>query len=669
MGFGRMGTTVRGIRWPEPYRRHHYMTLVVFVAALGLMETFGITDPANRDLINIWVDYAIAAVGFYLVFGLAGKFAFSQTFMMALGGYLWAYFSLKYGFWTGLIICVAGVAVISLAVGLALRRVEDFYFAIATLAFTEIGLEVFKNWTAFTGPNGTEANLPIPSIFGYSLFSEWQVFWLLVGGLVVTLLLVIQLERSPVRRRATAGRGLPLVAQMSGVRLSTVQIGLFVVGSTIGGMSGALLAASHGSISTDSFGVQLAIGIFVMVILGGVGSMWGGIIGAAFVVFVPNKLQFLSSYTPVVYGVVLIIGIIVFPKGIAGFWDAYRARRLAQQPAGGGADDRVRRLLDNMMATLHLPALAGSRAAGDGRGAGSGPGGTAGRDPSPAAAATVGDPSAVDPMTGDRTAGDSAGDRAAGDRQAPLLEGHGVSVRFGGVRAVSDVSFEVVGEGEILGLVGPNGSGKSTLLNAVCGLVPSSGDIAIHGRSLRHQGLYKLNGMGVSRSFQTPQVFLELSCVENVMVGSADTTATGIDAAFVRRRQMWAHEADRMAAAGAALERVGLADFADKPSAGLSYGQQRLLELARCIVGNPSVLLLDEPSAGLNDAETRNLADLLQSLREDGIGMILVDHKVSFVDSLCDRLMVLQVGTLVASGVPAEVWSHPDVIDAYLGKA
>jgi ABC-type branched-subunit amino acid transport system ATPase component len=248
-----------------------------------------------------------------------------------------------------------------------------------------------------------------------------------------------------------------------------------------------------------------------------------------------------------------------------------------------------------------------------------------------------------------------------------MLELFEISVRFGGVRAVDDVSFQVP-DGATLGLVGPNGSGKSTLLNALTGVVSATGRAALDGEDLPLGRPRRTRRAGVARTFQTPQNFDELSCIDNVLLADGDRRLTGLMGAWFTRVAMWRHEHRRWEPAIDALELVGLAGAAERPASLLSYGQQRMLELARSIVGAPQVLLLDEPSAGLNAVETAELARILGVVRERGVSLVIVDHKIDFIDSLCDTIVVLQLGRVVASGPPAEVWQNPLVVEAYLGE-
>ncbi|MGW3468409.1 ABC transporter ATP-binding protein [Saccharopolyspora sp. NPDC000995] len=247
-----------------------------------------------------------------------------------------------------------------------------------------------------------------------------------------------------------------------------------------------------------------------------------------------------------------------------------------------------------------------------------------------------------------------------------LLEVDGIKVTFGGVHAVEGVSF-TLRYGEILGLVGPNGSGKTTLLNALTGVVRAGGTVRIGDRAVALGSPEPPRRAGLARVYQAPQLVAELTCVENVLLGASDRRARGPIAAWLGRPLMWRHERERLDAALRQLARVGLGDRALDMAAGLAYGDQRLVELARALAAEPVVLMLDEPSAGLNDAETQRLASVLEEVREAGTALLVVDHKIDFIDSLCDQVLVLELGKDIALGTPGEVWSNKRVRDAYLG--
>ncbi len=248
----------------------------------------------------------------------------------------------------------------------------------------------------------------------------------------------------------------------------------------------------------------------------------------------------------------------------------------------------------------------------------------------------------------------------------PALDALGISVSFGGVLACDEIDLAVA-QNELVGLTGPNGSGKSTFLNAVNGLVPAEGHLEVAGEKIELGDPRVVRDAGVIRTFQAPQNLQELTCLENVMLSSGDRQLTGLTAALTRRPAMRRNERARALNATAALERVRLADLRNTAASLLTYGQQRLLELARAIAGDPSVLLLDEPSAGLNAAETDFLGEVLDELHSSGVSMIVIDHKIHFLDQLSDRIVVLQLGRVIAEGPPADIWNDQSVVDAYLG--
>jgi ABC-type branched-subunit amino acid transport system ATPase component len=247
-----------------------------------------------------------------------------------------------------------------------------------------------------------------------------------------------------------------------------------------------------------------------------------------------------------------------------------------------------------------------------------------------------------------------------------MLEIDDITVRFGGVIAVDGVSLQVP-DGSTLGLVGPNGSGKSTLLNALTGVVAATGSASLDGRVLPLGRPRRTRRAGLARTFQTPQNFEELSCIDNVLLADGDRAHTGLAGAWLVRPLMWRRERERWQRAVDMLALVGLADAAELPASLLSYGQQRMLELARSLVGEPQILLLDEPSAGLNAVETQQLSRILVEVRARGVALVIVDHKIDFIDSLCDTIVVLQLGRVVAAGPPESVWKDPLVVEAYLG--
>ena len=308
---------------PPVYRQHHYVTVVAVMAAVAVLAPrWAAGSRADQYLVNLWLAYSIAAIGAYWIYGLAGRFFFCQTFMMVLGGFTTAWVTRDDGGGqsplVGLVAAVAVTAAIAALVAVAIRRSHDFYFAIATLALAQVGTSVFRRWEGFAGRNGTTVGIAPIEIAGHRFLDESEIFWLLGGLLTAVLLLAVLIERSPLRRDALAGRANPLVARTIGLPLERNQVVLFSLGSAMGGLSGGLIAHWNGVIGIDSFGIDLAIGFFLMLLLGGITSPWGPVLGAAFYVAVPHWLAGAERYSEVVYGVMLLVVVIALPEGLVG---------------------------------------------------------------------------------------------------------------------------------------------------------------------------------------------------------------------------------------------------------------------------------------------------------------------------------------------------------------
>jgi branched-chain amino acid transport system ATP-binding protein len=243
-----------------------------------------------------------------------------------------------------------------------------------------------------------------------------------------------------------------------------------------------------------------------------------------------------------------------------------------------------------------------------------------------------------------------------------------VSVAFGGVRALSNVSFDVA-PGEIVGIIGPNGAGKTTLLNTISRLGPiSSGDIHLAGRPITHRSPSQVAALGLGRTFQASQLFAGMTVLENVMTGLHRRTGANIFAAAFRSGSMRAEEQWAADKAWESLRYVGMERFADRPATALSFGQQRVVEIARALIGDPVIVLLDEPAVGLSLNRLAELDALLRRIRDErGITLILIEHVVRLVMEISERVIVLNSGVKIAEGAPDEVVADAQVIEAYLG--
>jgi branched-chain amino acid transport system ATP-binding protein len=249
-----------------------------------------------------------------------------------------------------------------------------------------------------------------------------------------------------------------------------------------------------------------------------------------------------------------------------------------------------------------------------------------------------------------------------------VLELKNITKNFGGISALTDVSFKI-NKGEIFGLIGPNGAGKTTMFNVITNMfLPTSGEINFLGETISGIKPHKITDKGICRTFQNIRLFSQMTVLENVLVGGHCRSTSGVLSSVFRTKSQRAEEENTRKVATELLELVGLSSYEDVIAENLAYGQQRRLEIARALASNPSLLLLDEPAAGMNETETDNLFELIKKVQQRGVTVLLIEHDMPFVMKLCDRITVLNFGKKLAEGTPEEIQNNPDVIEAYLGS-
>jgi branched-chain amino acid transport system permease protein len=562
---------------------------------------------------------AVGATGLGLILGLAGQLSLGHAVFFIIGGYGVAILTVKSG-WGLLpagIVAVAASILVAYLIGRLTVRLSGFNLALATLAIQLIALVV----AAQQYPQGI-TGLPIMYLFGTEFISAKQFFYLGMGLLCVCLLIArnIWVSQTGLALRAV-GRD-EEAAESLGLDVSKMKVRILVLGAAMASLAGVLWAIYGNFATQTSWDVTFTITLLTYVIVGGVASPFGAAAGAAVVGGMQYAVQesFSSSagastqqYTIILSGLFLIFFVLVFRDGLTAIPEYVRK------------------------------ALAAGR----------------GRQPEPKPEGSAPSPAATRPVAPDGN--------GAGHAGLSLVEVEELTKRFGRLPAVSDVDFSLE-SGEITALIGPNGAGKSTVINMLSGaIVPSEGKIAVMGRQVVGLRPTDIGQSGVARTFQTPRLFEGLTALENVVLARQRFRRSGLLGAVFRGPRSRREEAAAEMEARAWLDFVGLAEDADTIAMDLPVGKQRLAELARALATDPCVLLLDEPAAGLDGTETKSLAAVVSTIRDLEVAVLLVEHDMSMVMSIADKVFVLEEGAKISEGTPATVGADPTVIEAYLG--
>jgi len=590
---------------------------LTWLIALAVLPSL-MPNPYVQYVVNLSLILAFATIGLNVVFGYAGQHAFGHPVFFGVGAYASALLATDAAWPVGLAIPAGAIisGALSALVGFPSFRLRGIYFGVATIAYSFVIYIIAQNWIGLTrGPMGIPSILPLwvlPADNVLGLDRDVQNRLVVVAALGFTIWVISRLLQSPMGRAWTAIRENEALAASVGISALRYQMLSFMLGATMAGLGGGFYAHYVGYVSPALLEFHFVGIVFIMLIAGGAGTLAGPLIGSVVFGVLPELLRVAEMGRNLLLGVILLICITLLPEGLIGLWRRLRSARSSGVAAAAAANATV--LAERPTASHAAPAaVPGSRQAGG------------------------------------------------------VLDLRGVSKTFGGLSALSDISFTVQ-PGEVVGLIGPNGAGKTTLFNVITGCLPlSSGDILYRGRSIRDQSPHKIAANGITRTFQVTSLFPELTTAENVRIGTHLWACHNPFPALLRSARFRQAEAEVESAVNARLALVGLTEQRDVLASALSYGDQRRLEVAIALATGASLVLLDEPAAGLNAEETNQLRALVLKLKQAGYTIIVIEHDMRLVMSMCERIVVLNYGCNIFTGTPEGAASDPGVIEAYLG--
>jgi ABC-type branched-subunit amino acid transport system ATPase component/ABC-type branched-subunit amino acid transport system permease subunit len=559
-------------------------------------------------LITVIFLYSILSIGYNIASGYCGVTHFATGAIFGVGAYVSAILLTTYHvpFLLSALGGTLAAGVFSLVISLSAYKVSGHYLALISFGLLEVVTRIIVEFYEITG-GSTGFHTSVWTIFG-SPISRNGKYYIIFAVLLVIFIIQRNIAKSQWGRDFLAINNDTIAASGLGINVAKTRVIGFMLCCLISGLAGSLYASYSGFISPESFGFSVSIMVLLMVVSGGSGTLSGPVLGTVIVYVIPMLFNNYPDLKQIVYGVLLVILVQILPQGVCG-------------------------VIKNFCKEIDYNTIIAKRA----------------KHPETSSIIDFSRYAVENNLTED------------------VLAVHGLTKKYEGLVALNHLDI-TLRRGTIHSLIGPNGAGKTTAVNNITGIeLPTDGKVYYNGQLITGMKSFQIADLGISRTYQHVRLLKSMSVIDNIVMGTRLANSYGLLSAIFPTRKKRQTDHDNYIEAQECLELIGLGDKSNENPANLSSGQQKLLEMCRALVVKPQLLILDEPCAGLTEAETAQFSVMMQKIRETGISMLLIEHHMSLVMGVSDYITVIDHGTKISEGKPAFVSTDPIVLKAYLG--